>query len=137
MDAVIQSLVTCMPVFIVHFGTALIVLAIAVRIYIAITPHQEIKLIREGNTAAAVSLAGAIIGLALPLAFCLKGSVSLQDIVIWGSAILAIQLVTYFIVDRIIGNISENIAQQKMAPVIFLLSIKLAIAIINAAAIAS
>ena len=44
-----------------------------------LTPHREISLIREGNAAAAVSLGGVLVGLAIPLAVSLQASTSLIE----------------------------------------------------------
>ena len=52
-----------------HMSVTVALLVSAIFVYIKITPYDEIKLIRGGNMAAAVSLSGAVIGLALPLAF--------------------------------------------------------------------
>ena len=45
-----------------HISVTVVMLVAAIFIYIKITPYDEIKLIRGGNTAAAISLSGAIIG---------------------------------------------------------------------------
>ena len=136
-ESVIQSLSAGLPVFLLHFIVTIAVLAVAVSIYVWITPHRELQLIREeNNIAAAVSLSAAVLGLALPLAFCLSGSVGVWDIVLWGSCILCIQLITYFVIDRLLRGISGSIREQRLAPVIFLAAVKLAVAGINAAAIA-
>ncbi len=71
MNAVILSFWAGFPILMLHTSVTIAMLAAAVFIYIKITPYDEIKLIRGGNTAAAVSLAGAIVGLALPLALIL------------------------------------------------------------------
>jgi putative membrane protein len=68
------------PFFITHFSVTLSVLLIALFLYMLITPHNEIELIKKGNTAAAISLGGVFLGLAIPLSVCLKSSVSLADI---------------------------------------------------------
>ena len=84
MDPVIQSFLTGFPVLLLHFAVTLAMLAAGIAIYQLITPYHEMRLIRGGNTAAAVSFAGAIVGMAIPLAICMATSVSIWDIVIWG-----------------------------------------------------
>lgn len=137
MELVWQSIVAGLPVFAAHFITAIAVLAAAIFMYVHSTPHKEFELIRQGNVAAAVSLSAAIIGLALPLAFCLEGSVNTYDIVLWGTAILLIQIATYRMIDALLKNLSQAIETQRMAPVLLLAAIKLSVAMLNAAAIAS
>ena len=67
-------LVNGLPFLISHFITSVIVLLIGVVIYLFITPMKEIALIRQKNTAAAISFSGALLGLALPLASSLTAS---------------------------------------------------------------
>ena len=63
-DPVISSL----PAFAGYFATAVGLLAVFLVLYVFVTPYSELALIREGNVAAAISLAGAIVGYALPIA---------------------------------------------------------------------
>ena len=100
MDAVIQSLIAGFPIFMLHSSVTLAMLALGVAVYVMITPYPEFRLVRDGNLAAAISLSGAIVGIALPLAFCLAASVSLFDIVIWGSVTVVLQLVAYKVIDE-------------------------------------
>ncbi len=73
---VLESLIAGLPVLLLHLGSATAVWAAALLLYIWITPHRELALIRAGNEAAAISFGGAAIGLAVPLAFCLRASVN-------------------------------------------------------------
>ena len=136
MESVVQSLLAGFPILITHFLTTLLVFIAASLIYILITPHQEFKLIKDGNKSAALSIGGALLGLSIPLAVCLAGSVNTYDIVIWGSVTLGIQLTVYFIIDLLVRGISVSIQNDNLAPTIFLVSAKLSIALLNAAAIA-
>ena len=92
MYPVIQSFLAGFPVLILHTSVTVAMLVAAIFVYIKITPYDELKLIRGGNTAAAVSLSGAIIGLALPLAFSMASSISVWEVLIWGPVTLALQL---------------------------------------------
>ena len=74
MDAVITSLYNGLPIFMLHGGTAILMLIVGAFIYSKITPWNELDLIMEGNTAAAVSFSGAILGIAIPLAAALSSS---------------------------------------------------------------
>jgi putative membrane protein len=136
LDPVFQSFLSGFPVMLIHFLITLTMFALAVTIYLFITPYHEMTLIRAGNTAAAVSLSGAMIGLALPLAFCMASSVSYWDIAIWGCVALAIQLLTYRIADLLLKGLPQRVEKNEIGPAILVASIKLAVAIINAAAVA-
>lgn len=132
---VFQSLISGLPVFMLHLGSATMVWALALALYMWITPHKEFVLIRAGNMAAAVSLGGAAIGLALPLAFCLAASVNVWDVLIWGSVTLILQLIAFRAVDLLIGNLSKRIEEDQIAAATFLAMTKIALAALNAAAV--
>ena len=134
-DAAIQSFLAGIPFLLSHFGVTVLMLVIGVFIYMWITSHDERALIREGNTAAAISLAGAILGLAIPLAFCMASSVNVYDIVIWGMVTLVIQLATFWIIDVWLKDLSKRIEEGQVGTAILLVSVKLAVASINAAAV--
>ncbi|MGQ3177672.1 MAG: DUF350 domain-containing protein [Blastomonas fulva] len=133
---VIQSLFAGLPIFMLHLGSATLAWAAALALYVWITPHREFALIREGNMAAAVSFGGAAIGLALPLAFCLAASVNVWDVLIWGSVTLVLQLIAFRAVDLLIGNLSKRIEENEVAAATFLAMTKIALACLNAAAVA-
>ena len=135
MDGAIQSFLSGIPFLLTHFGVTIVMLVVGAFIYIKITAHDEMALIRDGNNAAAVSLSGAILGLAIPLAFCMANSVNVYDIVIWGLVTLVIQLVTFWIIDLWLRDLSRKIEDGQVGTAILLASVKLAVASINAAAI--
>ncbi len=135
MNAVIQSFWAGFPVLLLHTSVTIAMLAAAVFIYIEITPYDNIKLIRGGNLAAAVSLSGAIIGLALPLAFSMASSISVWEVLIWGPVTLVLQLIAFRFTDLILKDLSKRIVDAEMGAAILLVSIKLAVAAINAAAV--
>ena len=137
MEPALNSFIAGFPVFLSHFALTVLLLFVGVVVYQAITPHHEMRLIREGNTAAAISLGGMIIGLGLPLAVSLANSVTLIDILIWGVVALAIQLVTYFAIDALLRGLSKRIEQGQIASAILLAAAKIAVAGINAAALSS
>ena len=135
MDGAIQSFLSGIPFLLTHFGVTIVMLVVGAFIYIKITSHDEMALIKDGNNAAAVSLSGAILGLAIPLAFCMANSVNVYDIVIWGLVTLVIQLVTFWIIDLWLRDLSRKIEDGQVGTAILLASVKLAMASINAAAI--
>lgn len=133
---VVHSLLSGLPVLLLHLASATLVWLVALAIYLWITPHDEFRLIRAGNEAAAISLGGAAIGLAGPLAFCLAGSINVWDIVIWGSVTLVLQLIAFRLVDFVLGTLSARIEADERSAAIFLAMMKVAIACLTAAAIA-
>ena len=68
MEAVWQSIVAGAPVLLLHVGIALAILIAGTILYVWMTPWEDLKLVREGNTAAGVALGGIILGLGIPIA---------------------------------------------------------------------
>ena len=64
----IDSLQTELLYYAFYFGGSVVMLVLFAIIYMAITPYDEIALIRKGSGAAALSFGGTIIGFSLPLA---------------------------------------------------------------------
>lgn len=133
---VIQSLLSGLPILLLHLASATLVWAAAMALYMWITPHDEFALIRNGNEAAAISLGGAAVGLAMPLAFCLAGSVNVWDILIWGSVTLVLQLIAFRLVDFLLGSLSGRIEANERSAAIFLAMMKAAVACLTAASVA-
>lgn len=135
MNPVIESFFAGFPVLIGHFALTIGILGLGAAIYIWLTPYHEMKLIKAGNTAAALSLSGAIVGLALPLAIAMAGSVNAFDILIWGALTLVIQLGAYRVADLMLRGLPERIENDEIGAAILVVGIKLAVAMINAAAV--
>lgn len=131
-DPVISSL----PAFAGYFATALALLAVFVVLYIFVTPYSELALIREGNTAAAVSLGGAVVGYALPIAVAVATSHNIMAMIGWGVVACVVQLLVYVIARLALPQINLAIPQGKIASGIFLASLSLGIGILNAGCIA-
>lgn len=116
--------------FLAAGGFALIFKAV----YQWITPHDEGVLIRAGNSAAAVTLGGAVLGYVIPLASALAHTASLPEFVAWALLAGVIQVATFWIVRRVaLPDVSERIARGEMASAIYLLIISLAVGVLNAA----
>jgi putative membrane protein len=121
------------PQFLVSTGAAGLMLLAAVTIYILLTPWKELALVRSGNTSAGIALAGAIAGLAIPIASTLASSVSLAGLLIWGVVALLMQLIAYRIVDLLLRDIPGRIARDETGAAVLLVSAKLSAALILAA----
>ena len=132
----IQAFATGFPLFLAHVGVTVLILTAAAGLYILLTPHREIALIREGNTAAAVSLGGVLLGLSLPLAVSLRSSANLIDISLWGAATVVVQLLVFRLVDIILHGLPKRIQEGEMAAATLLVGAKLATAVIVSAAVA-
>ena len=122
-----------LPWFLTYMATAVVLTLCYVIIYIWVTPHPEIKLIRENNTAAA-AFSGSLIGFCLPLASAMANSVSITDCVIWGVVALLVQIIIFFLVCLPIAGISKRIEKGEIASGLWLGVASLAGGLLNAAA---
>src|SRR5688572_21162858 len=122
-----------LPDFALYFLCAMILLGAFVMIYTRMTPQHEWRLIREGNAAAAVSLAGAMLGFVLPLGSAILNSLSLMDMVVWGLVALVIQLLAFAIARALLAELPERISKGEMAAGITAAAFSLSIGVLNAA----
>ena len=120
--------------FILAFAVAgLFTLAFKI-IYQLITPYRERTLIRQGNTAAAIALAGALIGYVLPLASALSNTVSLAEFAAWAALAGVIQIVTFTAV-RIVAlpDVKARIENGEISIGVYLAGVSIAVGLLNAA----
>ena len=129
----VSTSIAGLPLFLAYLGTAGVLTGIYIVVYMWVTPHAEIKLIRENNLAAAVAFAGSLIGFSLPLANTIAGSVSLVDCAIWGLIALVVQILIYFIARIPMPKMSARIEKGEMASGVWLGSASLAGGLLNAA----
>lgn len=136
MSAILDSLMTGLPFLLLHSSVTFLMLGAALAVYVWITPFDELALIKDGNTAAAITLGGAIVGFAIPLAVTLKTSLNLWDIVIWGIVTLVLMLIAYRVMDFLVRDFERRVEADEIGPAILLASIKLAVGLITAASVA-
>ena len=130
-DPVINSL----PAFASFFVTAIVLLLSFLAIYVRVTAYNELTLIREGNEAAAISLGGAVIGFALPIAVAVAVSHNLYAMIGWGLVASLVQLLTFIAARLAMPRLNESIPQGKLASGIFLASLAIGVGILNAGCI--
>ena len=133
MEAELNALLRGLPNVLAYFASGLVFTALYFVVYTFVTPHDEMKLIRAGNPAAAVSLGGAMIGFLLPLASIIAHSASLADKAIWSVIALIVQIVGFFIARALIPGLPQAITEGKMSCAAFAATISLCIGILNAA----
>ena len=124
--AIVMSLQT-IGSFLIYFAAALVAVALFIAAYMAVS------LIKQGNTAAAISFAGALLGFSLPLASAVINAVSLLDMLVWSAIALVVQLGVFLVVDLLLRQVSRHIEEGNVAAGITLAAASLAIGVINAA----
>lgn len=133
----VEAYLAGLPYLLSHFVIAIVILIVGVVIQVKITPIDESKLIKSGNIAASISLAGTFLALSMPLAASLTVSMTLVSIVIWGFTAVVIQLVCDRLATIYVSDVYEKIENGEIAPAIYLVGIKLSVAAINSAVISS
>mgnify|MGYP003979238911 FL=1 len=122
-----------LPWFLAYMATAVGLTLCYVVIYIWVTPHPEIKLIRENNVAASLAFAGSLIGFCVPLASAIAHSASLVDCALWGGVAVIVQITIFYLVCMPIPKISERIEKGELASGLWLGAASLAGGVLNAA----
>jgi len=90
-----------------HFVTAVAAVVLFLYLYALVTPYDDYKLIFDDyNTAAAIGLGGAVVGLCIPLFSALTHSVSYVDFLIWAIVAMVIQLLFALLMTRLGGKYS-------------------------------
>lgn len=121
--------------FLIYFAVALVLLIAFTLVYTKVTPYNEIALIREGNTAAAISLSGALLGFALPLASTVANAVNLIDLVLFAVLATVVQLIVFVFARMLMPGLTASIEGGSMAQATFLASVSIAVGMLNAAAL--
>ncbi len=121
--------------FVIAFVAAGLFTAAFKVIYQWITPYNEGKLIREGNTAAALALGGALLGYVMPLVSALSHTVTLVEFCAWAALSGVIQIAAFTLVRMLVmRDVTHRIERGEIAAGVYLMSISLAVGALNAAA---
>jgi putative membrane protein len=121
--------------FLIYFAVALLLLVAFTFIYVKVTPYNEIALIRDGNTAAAISLSGALLGFALPLASTVANAINLIDLALFAALATVVQLVVFVFARMLMPGLTESIEGGNVAKATFLAAVSIAVGMLNAAAL--
>ena len=132
---IFQSVKSGLPFLISHFVISILIFLVGLWAYVKITPINEMKLIKDGNIAASISFFGACVGISIPLSTCLASSVNVADILVWGTIAVLLQLICFRGVDIFLKDLSQRISEGEISISIVLVSFKISIALLNAAAI--
>ena len=132
----IQAFAAGFPTTLAHVLVSLALLAAGAVVYAFLTPYREIQAIRDGNSAAAVAYGGVIVGLAIPLAVSLNASTSIEELAIWGVAVIAVQLLVFRLVDFVLKGLPQRVQEGEVPAAVVLVSAKMACALVLAAAVA-
>jgi putative membrane protein len=119
--------------FLVYAGLSIAFLYLYMIVYQWITPYNELKLIKDGNVAAAISMSGSVLGFTVPLAAAIAHSVHPWDMMLWGVIAALVQLLVYVAVRFTLLNVTRRIPDGQIATGIVLGAISVSAGILNAA----
>jgi putative membrane protein len=124
--------------FVVYIGLSLGLVAIYAAVYMLITAHDELRLVRAGNPAAATAFSGSLIGYTLPLAAAAGHSSTLMVFVVWGVIAIVVQVLIYWLVRLVfLADLSARIEKGELSAGLLLAGASLAGGIVDAAAMAA
>ena len=121
--------------YLLHLGTAAALVMAFFVIYTRITPYDEVLLVRQGNHAAALSLAGALIGFALTVASALLHTPDYAMFIGWAAGAMLVQVLVFTMTTRLLKMSKDQIEADNSAFGGLLGSISLSIGLINAGCI--
>lgn len=116
-----------------YFGAALGFVILFCLVYCKITPYNEFKLIKNGNTSAAISFGSALLGFVLPLYSAITHSVGFIDMLIWAMIAMLVQFTVFGSVRIIFKNLVRDIENNHTAGATLLAFCSISIGILNAA----
>lgn len=127
--------VATLPNFLVYLATSVVLLVVFLAVYVVVTPQHELPLIRQGNVSASVVFGGTLLGFAMPLASAVAHSVNLTDMLLWGAIAGLVQGIASLLLRFVIRDLRAHIEADRVSVAITMASLKLAMGLLNAAAI--
>ena len=121
--------------YLIHLLSAAVLLAVFFAVYTRLTPFDEVKLIRQGNQAAALSLGGALIGFSITIGSALMHTADYQQFAAWAFGAMVVQILAYAITTRALNMSKDQIEANNKAFGGLLSAISISIGVINGACI--
>jgi putative membrane protein len=119
--------------FLIYAGLAVAFIYAYMIVYLWVTPYKELKLIKDGNVAAALSLSGSVIGFTFPLAKSISQAMHPWDMMLWALIAGIVQIFVYVAVRYSLLNVVRRIPDGQVATGIVLAAISISAGMLNAA----
>jgi putative membrane protein len=129
---------TAMPAvlsYVLYLATAIAVIMAFFVVYTRVTPYDEVHLIREGNSAAALSLSGTLLGFSITVASAMTHTSDYYQFLGWGLVGMLVQLLVFVVATRLLRMSKDQIEAGNSAFGGLLGAISLSIGLVNAASI--
>jgi putative membrane protein len=121
--------------YLIHLLLAAVLLAVFFKAYTSMTPFEEVKLIRMGNLAAALSLGGALIGFSITIGSALVHTGDYREFAGWAFGAMVVQILAYAVTTRVLNMSKDQIEANNAAFGGLLGAISISIGVINGACI--
>lgn len=128
------TFLSALAAFLAHLGVAIALLALFLVAFTMMTPQHEVAQIRKGNVAAALGLAGAMIGYAIVLSRAIAVSTGIGEAAVWGLIGLAIQLAGQYALNLLIPHIGAEIEAGSLTAGIMTAATAVTLGLVDAAA---
>ena len=102
-------------------------------VYLRITPAEELRLIKNGNLACALSFGGALVGFCVTLAASISHSVGFVDFILWGLGAAVVQILVYFAAVWMVKGANEELINNNVAVGALFGAVSVSIGLLNAA----
>lgn len=119
--------------YVIYLLSGTFLLGVFFVVYTRTTPIDEVAQVRAGNSAAALTLAGALIGFSLTVASGILHNSALLGFVAWSAGAMAVQLAVYTVFSRLLPGVKQQIEAGNVAMGGLLGAISLSVGAINAA----
>jgi len=117
----------------VHLLAGALLLVIFFVVYTRATVYDEMALIMQGNSAAALSLGGAMLGFTLTIASAILHSSNLVEFLIWAVVAMLVQVLAYMIAAKLLHMSQHQIEGGNIAFGGLLGAISVSVGMLNAA----
>jgi putative membrane protein len=120
--------------FLLYLAVSLILLLVGLFLMEITTKVKEFSLMAKGNKAASFVLGGRLLGLAIVLYSSLANSISLIDMILWGSIGIVAQIIVFYLAEWLTPrfNVNQSIEEDNQAVGIFLMLLSISIGIVIA-----
>lgn len=118
-----------------YFGMGLGLTALFMTLYTLATPYKELHLIREGNTAAALSFGGALLGFVLTFASSGMHAANLMQFLTWSAIGGAMQILAFLLGCFVIRGVAAHINNGNTAVGLALSFLNIGVGVLNATAL--
>lgn len=118
--------------FVLYLVLMVAFVALHLAVYMKATAHDELRLIREGNLSAALSTAGAMLGLAVPLTSVISMTGFLLETVMWAVVALLVQLGAYFAARLVVKDLSLRIDRGEVSAGLWVAGVSLTAGLLQA-----